>query len=552
VSEPAILAVRDVHKRFGGLHAVRGASFDVAEGSITALIGPNGAGKTTLFNVLTGFYRSDSGSIVFDGGDVSRKPPHRIATRGMVRTFQITKALAAMPVIDNMMLAAPDQPGEKLRGYALRPRRALTREREVRAQALELLEGFDLAKLADEYAGALSGGQRKLLELARAIMAEPRLLMLDEPMAGVNPTLAARLLEHMRRLRAERGTTFLFVEHDMEMVMSSSDRVVVMAEGEVIASGPPQEVRADEHVVEVYLGGGHQVDLDEVGASPRAARASSAKVDARRARVVGSAGVDDSRQTAAADVVLATEDLVAGYLPDVDILNGVSIAVRAGELVTVIGPNGAGKSTLLKTIFGLLKARRGRVLLEGEDIASRPPHDITRSGVAYVPQLDNVFQSLTVEENLEVGAVGVASKPARIQEMYELFPRLGERRRQTAGTMSGGERQMLAMARALMPAPKLLLLDEPSAGLAPAFVEATFEQIELVNASGVTVVMVEQNARRALSMSQRGYVLDLGVERFEGSGRELLEDPKVADLYLGGTKRADRGQAVAPEVPEQA
>ena len=239
-------------------------------------------------------------------------------------------------------------------------------------------------------------------------------------------------------------------------------------------------------------------------------------------------------------VVLAVEELVAGYVPEVDILTGVDLTVRDGEIVTVIGPNGAGKSTLIKSIFGLLPPREGRVVLRGEDLAGLRPHSITRRGMSYVPKLDNVFESLTVDENLQMGALDKSTARKRMSEMYDLFPRLGERRKQTASTMSGGERQMLAMARALMPDPQVLLLDEPSAGLAPAFVEAIFERIADINRHGVTLVMVEQNARRALGMSNRGYVLDLGQNRFEGRGEELLNDPKVAELYLGGTARIDR------------
>jgi neutral amino acid transport system ATP-binding protein len=183
------------------------------------------------------------------------------------------------------------------------------------------------------------------------------------------------------------------------------------------------------------------------------------------------------------------------------------------------------------------------VVLRGEDLAGLPPHSITRRGMSYVPQLDNIFQSLTVDENLEMGSLDRSKTKERQRAMYELFPRLGERRTQTGGTMSGGERQMLAMARALMPDPQVLLLDEPSAGLAPAFVEAIFAKVEDINKAGVTIVMVEQNATRALGMSNRGYVLDLGRNRFEGAGRELLDDPKVAELYLGGTSRIDKAQA---------
>ena len=254
-SDGALLAVDGVVKRFGGIHAVNGATLDVPERSITALIGPNGAGKTTLFHVVTGFQRGDRGSVRFGGEEVLRLPAYAIARRGMVRTFQITKALAAMPVIDNMMLAAPDQPGERFRNLLMRPGAVRSREREVRERATELLDVFGLADLADAYAGTLSGGQRKLLELARALMAEPRLLLLDEPMAGINPTLGRRLLDHMQRLRRERGMTFLFIEHDMEVVMNHSDRVIVMAEGRVIADGEPHEVRSDQAVIDAYLGG---------------------------------------------------------------------------------------------------------------------------------------------------------------------------------------------------------------------------------------------------------------------------------------------------------
>jgi neutral amino acid transport system ATP-binding protein len=232
--------------------------------------------------------------------------------------------------------------------------------------------------------------------------------------------------------------------------------------------------------------------------------------------------------------VLETQELVAGYSTELDILNGVSITVDAGEIVTVVGPNGAGKSTLMKAIIGLVAPRRGRVLLRGDEITGRRPHEIVRLGLGYVPQRENVFENMTVIENLELGAMGRsrAQIAARIEELLRLFPRLGERRKQLVGTMSGGERQMVAMARALMPKPGILLLDEPSAGLAPMFVQAMFQQVAEINAAGVSILMVEQNARAALALSHRGYVLDLGRNAFEGPGRQLLEDPRLAELYL--------------------
>jgi neutral amino acid transport system ATP-binding protein len=253
VSE-SILEIDGVEKRFGGVRAVDGASFAVARGSITALIGPNGAGKSSLFNVVTGFERAARGSVRFEGRSIFGLAPHLIARRGLVRTFQLTKTLGVMSVLENMLLATPRHPGERLGGSFVVPLRARRREREARTRALELLETFGLDDKAGDYAGTLSGGQRKLLELARALMLEPRLLLLDEPLAGVNPTLGRRLLAHIEELRTRTETTVLFVEHDMEVVMNHSDHVVVMAQGRVIADAPPEVVRRDEAVVEAYLG----------------------------------------------------------------------------------------------------------------------------------------------------------------------------------------------------------------------------------------------------------------------------------------------------------
>jgi neutral amino acid transport system ATP-binding protein len=251
-ADECILLVDHVIRRFGGLVAVSVDDLRVTPHTITALIGPNGAGKTTLFNVLTGFDHADEGHWLFDGVDVAHWPSYRIARQGMVRTFQLTKALAGLTVLDNMLLGAPRQQGEHL---ALAPLRFLWRrqEREVRDRAFVLLERFNLVDKHDDLAATLSGGQRKLLEMARALMAEPQLVMLDEPMAGVNPALVQSLLGHIHGLRNE-GRTVMFVEHDMDVVMSISDRVVCMAEGRVIADGTSSEIVANQAVIDAYLG----------------------------------------------------------------------------------------------------------------------------------------------------------------------------------------------------------------------------------------------------------------------------------------------------------
>jgi ABC-type branched-subunit amino acid transport system ATPase component len=252
--DEAILVVSRAIKRFGGLTAVAEASFDVRPRSITALIGPNGAGKTTVFNLISGFLKPDGGEVWFEGDRITALAAHAVARRGLVRTFQIPRALTRLSVLENVMLASPHQAGEGI-GHALFAMRANRREqREVEARARELLRLVRLDAHAGAYAGTLSGGQRKLLELARALMTEPRLVLLDEPMAGVNPTLGIQLLDHVEMLRSERGLTFVLIEHDMDVVMAVSDTVIVMDEGRVVAEGPPAEIRTNARVIEAYLG----------------------------------------------------------------------------------------------------------------------------------------------------------------------------------------------------------------------------------------------------------------------------------------------------------
>jgi len=253
----ARLEIRELVRAFDGVRAVDGATLDVGAGSITGLIGPNGAGMSTLFNCVSGFLRPESGRVLLDGKRIDRRAPHRIARAGLVRTFQTPRALTRMTVLENVVLAAPRNDGERLgRGFAPRAHR---HERSAQARAVELLALVRLDGHADALAGTLSGGQRKLLELVRALMVEPRILLLDEPMAGVSPGLRVELLEHILALRERDGVTLLIVEHDLDFVMRASDHVIVMNDGRVIAQGSPDEVRVDERVVDAYLGTHHEV-----------------------------------------------------------------------------------------------------------------------------------------------------------------------------------------------------------------------------------------------------------------------------------------------------
>jgi len=250
----SLLEVRGVTRSFGGVRAVDNASFDVAAGSITALIGPNGAGKSSLFNIVSGFLRAERGSVTFAGRTIERRAPHRIAQAGLVRTFQTPRALTKMSVLENVLLAAPHHPGERLGRVFATPRTTRSHESGAEREARRLLKLVRLDRQADDYAGTLSGGERKLLDFARVLMTEPRLILLDEPMAGVNPTLGRQLLEHIVEVRGKRGVTFLLIEHDLDLVMRASDTVVVMNEGRILTAGTPDEVRSDERVVDAYLG----------------------------------------------------------------------------------------------------------------------------------------------------------------------------------------------------------------------------------------------------------------------------------------------------------
>ncbi len=516
----AALIASGLTMRFGGLLAVSGLDLVAETGRVTALIGPNGAGKTTAFNCMTGFYRPSAGTVAIrepDGGSrrIDTLPGHRVVSEaGVVRTFQNTRLFAGMTALENLLVAqhrALSRSGWlQLQGLFGLPafRRA---ERAAVAKAMHWLGRMGLAARANDVAGALPYGLQRRLEIARAMCLDPRFLCLDEPAAGLNPRESATLEADLRSLTREDGVGVLLIEHDMSVVMGVSDRIVVLDRGKRIAEGLPKEVREDPNVVAAYLG-------EPAGAAPP-----------RRRVAEGGGGV-----AAARPPMLDCRRLSSGY-GAVAVLHEVDLHVGAGEIVALLGANGAGKSTLLRTLFGAPRATGGEILLAGEPIGRLRPHEVARLGVAHVPEGRHIMPQMSVRENLQTGAQG--GRPdtfaADLAKVLALFPRLEERLTQRAGTMSGGEQQMLAIGRAMMQRPRLLLLDEPSLGLAPLVIRQIFDAIRTLNESeGIAVLLVEQNVAQALAIADRGYVLQTGRVVGTGPAERLGDTPELSAAYL--------------------
>jgi branched-chain amino acid transport system ATP-binding protein len=548
VAETApLLEVRHLSKRFGGVQAVDDVSFTLFPGQTIGVIGPNGSGKTTLFNLLSGVLRPDDGEVILAGRETTGWAPERMAELGLARTFQNGRVFGNSTVRENVLL------GQYGRLRAARPLASLRHlpvarwlplvaetalalvqppavRRESAQQEAEVDQQLDrfggrLTPRRDDLAYTLSYANRRRTEIARALAMQPELLLLDEPTAGMNPTETAEVLEQIAVLKAA-GQTMLLIEHKLDFVLSLSDQIMVLDHGQIIAHGTPAEVQADERVVEAYLGS----RKSGVGS-----RKTSRGVAESRSRAVASVTPDSRLPTSDSRPVLRLQDIDASYGP-VRALENLSLEVNAGEIVCLLGGNASGKSTTMKVILGLLQPREGKVFIDGEDATHRSTAARIRAGLASVPEARRIFPDMTVEENLLMGAYlrrDRASIKDDLDRMLTLFPRLGERRRQLAGTMSGGEQQMLAIARALMSRPRLICMDEPTMGLAPIVVDQVLETIVEVNRQGVAVFMVEQNASLALSIADRAYVLQNGSIALSGKASDLLDDPAVQQAYLG-------------------
>jgi branched-chain amino acid transport system ATP-binding protein len=493
-----LLDVQHLHKAFGGNQAVSDVSFSLRAGELLALIGPNGAGKSTTFNLVNGQVAPDSGSITLEGVSLLGQKPHALWRMGVSRTFQMAQTFGSLTVAENVQMALLSADGQ-----SLSPWQRATHYR--RDDAQHLLVQVQLDTQADRPCNALAYGDVKRLEMAMALANSPRLLLMDEPTAGMAPDERHALMALTRSLVNQRGIAVLFTEHSMDVVFEHADRVLVMARGALIAQGTPAQVQADRHVQAVYFGTGKTL-----GGSASTACAPPTHVHH-------------------APALLNIQNLNAWY-GAAQVVFDATLHVQHGEVVSLIGRNGAGKSSMLKAIMGLMPQRTGHVVFAGHDISNAEPYQAARLGLGFVPEDRRIFTDLTVLENLQLGVqagrqlpnssggmwVDAASQqqvpqPWSLEQIFALFPNLADMQQRPASHMSGGEQQMLTVARTLMGNPRMVLLDEPSEGVAPVIVEQMGDMILALKRQGVSVLLSEQNTHFAQWVSDRSYTLDRGV-----------------------------------------
>jgi branched-chain amino acid transport system ATP-binding protein len=488
----SVLEVTDISRKFGGIRAVAKASLTVGAGQIHALIGPNGAGKTTLFNLVSGLYVPDTGTIRLDGREIQGVRSNVICHHGLARSFQITNLFRGLPIYENLRLSLQARRSMRFNFW-----RDIDSYAEIHAETAELVKFLGLEGIEGINGGDLSYGGQRLVDLGIALGSKPQVLLLDEPLAGLAAAERERVSNLVKNVAS--NIPVLIVEHDIDRILSFSDVVTVMNQGEVLMSGCPAAVRADLRVQEIYTGKGVP------------------EVEHQR----------NDAANEAAETILRFEHVNTFYGKS-HILNDATLDVRAGEIVALLGRNGAGKSTLLKTLAGLVPAKSGTITFEGRDITRLAAPDIARAGIGYVPQGRGLFAGMSVRENLALGRLarktdGSAGVVWGEAQILSYFPRLTERLDVAADYLSGGEQQMVAVARAMSGNVKLLLLDEPFEGLAPAVTLELFKVFDALR-QHISIVIVEHNLDLVLALADRVFALERGAVFHQGPAAPLLSD----------------------------
>jgi branched-chain amino acid transport system ATP-binding protein len=483
-----LLATTDLGKSFGGVPAVSAVSLEVRSQEILGIVGPNGAGKSTLIGLVSGAIRG-TGRVVYRERDVTELGARARAHHGIARTHQVPRPFEDLTVLENLLVA--------------HRHRHKVRKRVSVAACLQILDRCGLLELADTPASELGLLRLKRLELARALALQPTILLLDEIGAGLVDSEVAELIELILSLRGE-VEAIVIVEHVLELIRSCCDRLVVLNRGTLLMEGDPDDVLGDTRVAEVYLG------TSDAEATPRV-----------RTRATGAP-------------LLEVSGISAQYGKH-RALTDVGFSVAAGEIVALIGANGAGKTTTARALSGALPVSGGEIRWQGRRIDSLPPHQLVRLGIAHCMEGRRIFADLTVEENLLLGgrATAAGERQRRLAEVYELFADLSEKRGISGASLSGGQQQMLAIGRALMSAPKLIIFDEISLGLAPITVDRLYAALETINDSGVAMVLIEQNVDRALAIADHVAVLEKGAVALRGTPADIRLDPRLLALYVG-------------------
>lgn len=497
----AELTLKDLGITFGGNHALTAVSLSALGGRVTSLIGPNGAGKTTLINLVTGFYQATQGTIKMNALSLNGLSMAQIGRSGLSRTYQTSQLFGSLSVLDNVYCGL-------LQGRLWGSIPVTSRHQFCE----QLLHFVGYQGCGASPAEGLAHVDRRLVEIARALAARPAFVLLDEPAAGLSAEEKIQLADVLKNI-AKAGIGVLVIEHDMTLVMSISDQIHVLDSGKLIASGTPSEIQQSAVVKAAYLGSGESKFLRQAAAQTQPIAASVEQPRAQDVLVIGG---------------------VSAHYGAAEVLTEISFAVRQGDTVAVLGANGAGKSTLMRVLSGLHTQFSGAVGFDGRDISHLAAHQVARLGLLMVPEGRQVFSELSVEDNIRLGAHARATlTPKKLQAIYAMFPKLATLKARRAGLLSGGEQQMLALARGLAGEPLVLLLDEPSLGLAPAIVEDLFLRLAELKARGLTLLLVDQRADMALALSDHANLLASGRMIFSGTAQALQDSGKLTEAYLG-------------------